>query len=124
MNVKSILLIPLARKSILKRKMYGASVICFRWLAKIKYVKINNICSQNISQLSLVPEGSALGPICFVLIINDLSKCIKYSIFKLFVNNIKLYFSFVVISSLTISKETRMLLQIRQGYILAKYVHK
>ena len=57
-------------------------------------VKVNHKFSDNINQLSGVPKGSVIGPLCFVLFINDISKCIKYSKIKLYADDIKLYFHF------------------------------
>ena len=57
-------------------------------------VKVNHVFSDIITQLSGVPEGSVLGPLCFVLFINDISKCLKYSKIKLYADDIKMSFHF------------------------------
>jgi ribonuclease P/MRP protein subunit RPP40 len=86
-------------KLLQKLAAYGISGDCINWLRsflldRTMCVRINNVCSNTISQLSGVPQGSVLGPICFVMYINDLSKCVKYSKLKLYADDVKLYFCF------------------------------
>jgi hypothetical protein len=57
-------------------------------------VKVNNDLSETIQQLSGIPEGSVLGPICFVLFINDLTSVVKYCKIKLYADDVKIYFRF------------------------------
>jgi len=67
---------------------------------------LDNCFSSVTSVLSCVPQGSVLGPVLFLLFINDVSfTCIGQARLKLFADDIKLYssfnvdFSIVVISS-------------------------
>ena len=46
--------------------------------------------------MSGVPERSVLGPLCFVLFINDFPSCVKNGIFKLYADDIKIYCIFKV----------------------------
>ena len=57
-------------------------------------VKVGNTFSNDIKQLSGVPQGSVLGPVCFVLFINNLPNTIKYSHIKLYADDVKIYFCF------------------------------
>ncbi len=86
-------------KLIHKFLAYGVSGRCINWLTaflidRTMCVKSNNVCSRNIMQLSGVPQGSVLGPICFVLFVNDISNCVKYCKLKLYADDVKLYFHF------------------------------
>ena len=56
-------------------------------------VDINGAKSDPVAVLSSVPEGSVIGPILFLIYINDLCDCIKYSDCKLFADDLKLYYS-------------------------------
>ena len=50
-----------------------------------------NTLSKEVEQISGVPEGSVLGPICFVLYINDLPHVVKNSVCKMYADGVKLY---------------------------------
>jgi Reverse transcriptase (RNA-dependent DNA polymerase) len=60
-------------------------------------VVLNNCFSSVTSVLSGVPQGSVLGPILFLIFINDVSStCIGQAKLKLFADDVKLYSSFNV----------------------------
>ena len=87
-------------KLVQKLVAYGISGNCIEWLKsflmnRAMSVKVNHVFSDNITQISGVPEGSVLDPPFFVLFINDISKCIKYSKIKLYADATKLYFHFL-----------------------------
>ncbi len=54
---------------------------------------VYNGCQSNaVAATSGIPQGSVLGPLCFLAVINRLPKAIKYSTVKLFADDCKLYF--------------------------------
>ena len=86
-------------KLIQKFAAYGVSGNCLNWLkafliGRTMCVNINNVLSASVSQSSGVPQGSVLGPICFIVFINDITKCIKHCRIKLYADDVKLYFHF------------------------------
>lgn len=58
-------------------------------LNRQQYVKINNALSDLLPVLSGVPQSSILGPVLFLIYVNDLSQCIEFSTVFLFADDAK-----------------------------------
>lgn len=58
------------------------------WLLdRTSVVKVNGICSQSFNITSGVPQGSVLGPLLFILYINDMPLCVANSVCKLYADD-------------------------------------
>lgn len=56
-----------------------------------QFVKFNNVESYRFIASSGVPQGSILGPLLFVMFVNDISDYIKHAKFLLYADDLKLY---------------------------------
>ena len=54
-------------------------------------VNVNGITSSWINVISGIPQGSVLGPLLFVIFINDMPEKVKFNICKLFADDCSLY---------------------------------
>ncbi len=83
------------RKLVHKLKGYGFSGQLLAWLTaflsnRTQRVKVGSVFSSFINVTSGVPQGSVLGPLLFLLFINDLPDCILSSMIRLFADDVKL----------------------------------
>ena len=74
---------------------YGICGNLLKWLSnfiqhRLQRVVINGTCSDWISVKSGVPQGSVLGPLLFLLYVNDIPDSISCSL-KLFADDVKIY---------------------------------
>ena len=75
-----------------KLEHYGVRGYALKWFTyyltgRKQYIKVNNIASQ-ISDISYdVPQGSVLGPLLFLIYINDLNKAVTFSYIRHFADD-------------------------------------
>ena len=73
---------------------YGIKGNIINWIIDLlahrkQRVRINNICSNWQEVISGIPQGSVIGPLLFVIFINDLPDVIKDSHIFLFADDMK-----------------------------------
>ena len=84
-------------KLIAKLKRYGIRGQILTWIKaflsnRFQAVRVEGSVSDFVPVRSGVPQGSVLGPLLFLLYINDLPEVCRYAILKLFADDSKLYF--------------------------------
>ena len=85
------------RKLLFKLTQYGIHGSILNWIraflsSRSQAVRVNGSLSSYTDVSSGVPQGSVLGPVLFLVYINDLVDICKYSSLKLFADDSKLYF--------------------------------
>ena len=80
-----------------KLKIYGITGKYHKWIESFltgrkQVVRLENEFSYEAPVTSGVPQGSVLGPLLFVLYVNDISKWIKYSQLQTFADDTKICF--------------------------------
>lgn len=79
-----------------KLKAYGIGDLAIQWIEsylsdRTQRVKINNILSNAVYNNIGVPQGSVLGPLLFIIYINDLKNCLLFSKIKFFADDTLIY---------------------------------
>lgn len=90
----------LCSKLLVKLERYGINGLTLNWIQdflhdRSQHVRVENSLSGSSSVRSGVPQGSVLGPLLFVIFINDICKSVCDNILvKLFADDVKLYIAF------------------------------
>lgn len=79
-----------------KLKSFGINDNLINWLesyltGRVQFVAINNNFSKPIYVHSGVPQGSHLGPLIFILFVNDITKCLKFSRCLIYADDLKIF---------------------------------
>ncbi|RYX86065.1 reverse transcriptase family protein [bacterium] len=79
-----------------KLRQYGVQETSLRWFESYlknrrQTVKIGDITSNDRENNLGVPQGSILGPLLFILYINNICKCLKHCIIKMFADDTLVY---------------------------------
>ena len=79
-----------------KLKAYGLGPKITKWLegflcGRQQSVSVNGVMSKWAEVTSGIPQGTVLGPVCFLLYINDLPASVKFSSIRLFADDAKLF---------------------------------
>lgn len=84
------------RRLLVILRAYGCSGAMYDWISDYLYgrtqkVKIDEVYSDSIFVKSGVPQGSCLGPLLFLIYINDVSKVVQHSKILVYADDCKLY---------------------------------
>ncbi len=97
-----------------KLEHYGIRGTALTWFSsylsnKSQYVSVNGCKSNHLSIKCGVPQGSVLGPLLFLIYINDLPNCSSKLSFYLFADDTNIYFESDTLDNLQIvvNKELR-----------------
>ena len=79
-----------------KLKLYGINGMLLKWFAnyltnRAQYVKYRNFISDKITVMSGVPQGSHLGPLLFIIFINDITDVLLNVEYLMFADDLKIF---------------------------------
>jgi len=88
-----------------KHFTYGIRGIAYKWIKiyqsdRSQYVYVNNVSPQHSPVRCGVPQGSILGPLLFIIYINDISTISNVREFVLFADDTNLFLQDISLSSL------------------------
>jgi retron-type reverse transcriptase len=81
-----------------KLQTYGIRGVPLQWFTSYltnrqQYVRIDNTDSEMLRMTCGVPQGSTLGPLLFLLYINDMPNCSKKLSFRIFADDTNVFYS-------------------------------
>ena len=118
-------------KLLSKLRSYGITGTLWRWFdaylnnrTQSMYVRINNTLSHSVNVTSGVPQGSILGPLLFVLYINDLSNCLSSTLPFIYADDTKCIKAISTIDDSRLITSSDLLLPILICLFVGKISHK
>ena len=103
---------------LLKLQKYGIRGIPYTWfsnyiLNRQQFVKVNNTYSNTLPIKCGVPQGSTLGPLLFLLYINDLPNSSKKLLFRIFADDTNIFYSAKSVKDVetTMNEEMKLVLK-------------
>ena len=114
------------KRLIFKLQWYGIVANIYQWISlfvsdRHQKVVIDNVSSDSVSVVSGVPQGTVLGPILFIIYINDVVENIKHSKIRLFADDIVLYKEISAVRDAQQLQEDLESLQLWEGTWLLKF---
>ena len=75
-----------------KLYLYGINAIAFNWFRSYlsnrkQYCQVNDHLSNPLEMICGIPQGSILGPLLFLIYVNDLPNCLKYTKCNMFADD-------------------------------------
>ena len=109
-----------------KMEIYGIRGVARDWFLSYlsnrkQYVYLNNIASDLCSLNCGIPQGSVLGPLLFLLYINDFNRCSNIFDFHLFADDSSLFYKHKNLSTLE-SDIMESWIKLMNGYVQIDYL--
>ena len=110
-----------------KLQWYGIVGNTYQWISSFlsdrhQKVVIDNVSSHSVTVVSGVPQGTVLGPILFIIYINDVVENIKHSKIRLFADDIVLYKEISAVRDAQQLQEDLESLQLWEGTCMATQI--